>query len=143
MSEERTTMSGFEPTPTPETAPFWDATSRGELAVQFCTACARYYFYPRPQCPNCGSVHVEWRATTGRARLVSYVINYRPLPPFDPRTPLIVALVELAEGPRMMTNIVGVAPDPDHLPLDLELSVTFVAQGAVQLPVFEPAAAAA
>ncbi|MYS79228.1 Zn-ribbon domain-containing OB-fold protein [Embleya scabrispora] len=136
-------MSGFEPTPTPETAPYWDAAARGDLSVQFCLQCARHYFYPRPACPRCGGESVEWRTVAGRARLVSYVINHRPLPPFDATVPQIVALVELDEGPRMMTAIVGVEPAPEHLPLDLALEVAFVDCGDVRLPVFKPMAVAA
>jgi uncharacterized OB-fold protein len=73
---------------------------------------------------------------------VSYVINYRPLPPFDPARPLIVALVELAEGPRMMSSITGVEAEPSALELDMPLKVSFTRRGDFALPVFTPAVAA-
>jgi uncharacterized OB-fold protein len=134
-------MTGPTPVPTPETLPFWDGAAQGELRVQRCRSCERYYFYPRPFCPRCFSQDVEWTTVSGDARLVSYVINYRPLPPFDPSVPIVVALVELAEGPRMMSNIVGVAPDPSALELDMPLTVSFAPRGDYALPVFTPAPA--
>lgn len=127
------------PRPTPETAPYWKAAAQGELHMQQCNACRKYYFYPRPTCPYCHGSEVTWRAVSGRARLVSYVINQRPLPPFDPKTPLVIGLVELEEGPRMMTNIVDVEAVPAALELDMELSVRFVTRGDQKLPVFAPA----
>ncbi|MDR0357999.1 MAG: Zn-ribbon domain-containing OB-fold protein [bacterium] len=136
-------MSGPIPEPTPETLPFWAATARGALQIQRCSSCRRHYFYPRPFCPRCGSADVSWTRVSGSARLVSYVINHRPLPPFDPETPIVIALVQLTEGPRLMTNIVDVPPDPAALRLDMPLEVTFVERGTFNLPVFKPAGAVA
>ena len=132
-------MPGLTPLPTPDTAPYWEGAAAGELRIQQCTSCTKYYFYPRPFCPNCGSAEVEWRVTSGRASLVSYVINHRPVPPSD--EPLVIALVQLEEGPRMMTNGVGVEPLPENLPLDLPLRVTFEQRGEYSIPVFTPAEA--
>lgn len=132
-------MPGLEPLPTPDTAPYWEGAAAGELRIQQCTSCSEYYFYPRPFCPKCGSDEVEWRVTSGRASLVSYVINHRPVPPSD--EPLVIALVQLEEGPRMMTNIVGVQPLPENLPLDLPLHVTFEQRGEHAIPMFTPAEA--
>lgn len=133
-------MPGLTPLPTPDTAPYWEGAAAGELRIQQCTSCTRYYFYPRPFCPHCGSAAVEWRVTSGRATLVSYVINHRPVPAAN--EPLVIALVQLEEGPRMMTNVVGVEPLPENLPLDLPLRVTFEQRGEHSIPVFTPAAAA-
>jgi uncharacterized OB-fold protein len=134
-------MTGPTPVPTPETLPFWEGAAQGELRMQRCRSCARYYFYPRPFCPHCFSQDVEWTTVSGDARLISYVINHRPLPPFDPSVPLVVALVELAEGPRMMSNITGVEPVPSALELDMPLKVTFAPRGDYALPLFAPAVA--
>lgn len=131
-------MPGPQPTPTPETLPFWEAAAREQLQIQRCTPCGVHYFYPRPFCPTCGSDDVEWTQVSGRARLLSYVINHRPLPPFPADEPLIVAMVELEEGPRLMTNIVDVHPVPEDLPLDMQLEVSFRRQGEFTLPVFRP-----
>ena len=128
--------SGMTPTPTPETAPFWEAAKYDRLLIQRCRSCVLHYFYPRPFCPRCASADVEWDVVSGRGRLVSYVIDYRPMPPTDGAVPLIIALVELDEGVRLLTNIVDAAPDPDALPLDAPVSVAFQPRGDVKLPVF-------
>jgi uncharacterized OB-fold protein len=133
--------AGLIPTPTPDSIPFWEAAKEGRLVVQRCRACGDHYFYPRDHCPRCGSADVEWREASGRGRLVSYVINHRPMPPADPSVPQVIALVELEEGVRMLTNVVDTPPDPDLLPLDAEVQVGFVARGDGQLPVFRLAGA--
>ncbi|XVV38340.1 Zn-ribbon domain-containing OB-fold protein [Streptomyces sp. CA-100214] len=125
------------PKATPETAPYWDAANEGRLSIQRCTPCGRPYFYPRPNCPHCGSAKVEWFDASGRARLVSYIINRRPAPGFEDVSP-VIALVELEEGPRMLTNIVGVAPEPEQLLLDMPLTVAFESRGGQAVPVFAP-----
>ena len=111
------TAQGFKPVPvpTPETQPFWDGCAAGELRIQRCADCGRPYFYPRPVCPACGSRNVEWFTASGRATLYSYVINHRPAPGFEDDAPYAIAVVELDEGPRMMTSIVGLPATPEAL----------------------------
>jgi uncharacterized protein len=128
------------PRPTPETRPYWDGARAGELRIQRCTACREHYFYPRPFCPRCGSSEVEWVTASGRASLHSYVINYRPAPGFEDDAPYAIAVVALEEGPRMMTNIVGIENTPENLVLDMPLEVTFQGRGDQCVPVFRPAA---
>ncbi|TDD06634.1 Zn-ribbon domain-containing OB-fold protein [Nonomuraea diastatica] len=127
------------PKPTPETQPFWDGTAAGELRIQRCQTCARHYFYPRPSCPHCGGDQVEWVRASGRATLYSYVINHRPALGFEDDAPYAIAVVELEEGVRMMSNIVGVPTTPENLPLDMKLRVVFEQRGDVHVPLFEPA----
>lgn len=128
------------PLPTPETRPFWEACARGELRLQRCGRCEAFFFYPRPACPRCGlDDRVTWEAVSGAATLHSYVISHVPAPGYEEEVPFVVAVVELAEGPRMLTNIVGVAPEPDSLPLDMALLVDFEARGETRVPVFRPA----
>jgi uncharacterized OB-fold protein len=126
------------PVPTPETQPYWDAAAAGELRIQRCADCGIAYFYPRPICPSCGSGNVEWFTASGRATLYSYVINHRPAPGFEADAPYAIAVVQLAEGPRMMTSLVGVDPTPEALQLDMELRVAFEQRGELSLPVFTP-----
>ncbi|MGH3628795.1 MAG: Zn-ribbon domain-containing OB-fold protein [Sciscionella sp.] len=128
------------PVPTPETQPYWDGAANGELRIQRCTACGDPFFYPRPRCPRCGSGAVEWFTASGRATLYSYTINHRPAPGFEEDAPYAIAVVQLAEGPRMMTNIVGIENTPENLVLDMELRVTFERRGDIALPQFTPAA---
>lgn len=132
------------PQPTPETQHFWDGCAAGELRLQRCVTCQKSYFPPRAFCPACGSREVEVYAASGKASLYSYVINHRPRPDMGTE-PHSIAVVELAEGPRMMTNIVGCPQTPEALQLDMPLSVTFETFGegakAITLPFFEPAKA--
>lgn len=127
------------PQPSPETQPFWDGCAAGELRLQRCQQCEAFYFPPRPFCPSCLSADVEWRTVSGRATLHTYLINHRPARGFEKDAPYAIAVVQLEEGPRMMSNIVGVENTPENLPLDMSLQVTFEPRGDVMLPVFEPA----
>ncbi len=127
------------PVPTPETQHFWDGTKAGELRLQTCDDCAKTYFPPRPFCPGCGSRKVSIVKASGKATLYSYVINHRPAAPgFTP--PYAIAVVELTEGPRMMTNIVDCPQTPEALVLDMKLEATFEKlDEAITLPMFKPA----
>ena len=125
------------PQPTPETQHFWDGARAGELRLQRCDECRHVYFPPRPFCPSCGSRSVTVFKASGRGKLHSYVIHHRPTPGFTP--PYAIAVVELQEGPRMMTNIVDCPQTPEALQLDMALEVTFVAQDdKISLPFFRP-----
>jgi uncharacterized protein len=125
------------PQPTPETAHFWDGTKAGELRLQRCDACSHVYFPPRPFCPACASRAVSIFAATGRAKLHSYVISHRAAPGFT--APYSIAVVELEEGPRMMTNIVNCPQTPEALQLDMQVEVVFEAlDETISLPHFRP-----
>ena len=127
------------PQPSPETQPFWDGSAAGELRLQRCQRCAAFYFPPRPFCPTCFSSEVEWRTVSGRGTLHTYLINHGPARGFEDDAPYAIAVVQLEEGPRMMSNIVGIENTPENLRLDMPLRVTFESRGEVMLPVFEPA----
>lgn len=136
------TTTRLLPTPTPETAAFWQATKNGELLLQHCCNCEKPYFPPRPFCPSCGSGDIQEIAASGDATLWSYVISMRPAPGIE--APYVVAAVKLREGVTMMTNVINCPASPDHLHLDMPLRVLFVQlSDEVTLPLFEPAGAAA
>ncbi|MFF3740122.1 Zn-ribbon domain-containing OB-fold protein [Streptomyces sp. NPDC002566] len=104
------------------TRAYWDAAARGRLLIRRCAACARAHHYPREFCPYCWSDDVSWEDASGRATLYTWsVVHRNDLPPFGERTPYVVAVVDLAEGPRMATEIVG----PGELSAGAELEVTF------------------
>ena len=125
------------PQPSPETQHFWEGTKAGELRLQRCDACSHVYFPPRPFCPSCASRKVSVFAASGRAKLYSYVINERRHPAFD--GPYAIAVVELDEGPRMMSNIVETEQTPEALELDMPLEVTFEElSDEISLPLFRP-----
>ena len=125
-----------KPKPTPETQHFWDGTQAGELRLQRCDACAHVYFPPRPFCPACGSRKVSIFKASGKGKLYSYVINHRPAAPgFTP--PYSIAVVELDEGVRMMTDIVDCPQTPEALELDMRLEVKFEKlDDQITLPLF-------
>jgi hypothetical protein len=127
------------PIPTPESKPFWDGCREGELRLQRCVACDRFYFPPQSTCPNCASDEITWAALSGRATLHTYLINHTPAPGFEEDAPYAIAIVQLEEGPRMMSNIIGVDNTPEALVLDMDLEVVFVPRGDVALPQFRPA----
>ncbi len=125
------------PQPTPETAHFWDGTRAGELRLQRCDACSHIYFPPRPFCPVCASRSVSVFAASGRAKLHSYVISHRAAPGFT--APYSIAVVELEEGPRLMTNIVNCPQTPEALQLDMPVEVVFEAlDETISLAHFRP-----
>jgi uncharacterized OB-fold protein len=115
------------------TRAYWDAAAEGRLLIRRCGACGRAHHYPREFCPHCWSEDVTWEPASGRATLYTWsVVHRNDLPPFSERVPYVAAVVELAEGPRMMTEIVGAgealepiaAGDPD-LAGGTELQVAF------------------
>jgi len=124
------------PVATPETAHYWDGTARGELLLQRCHACTTTYFPPQAFCPACSSDDVDIVRAAGTGTLHSYVITHLAAPGFE--APYVLAVVELDEGPRLLTNLVDVEPDPDTLVLDTPVEVGFEAVGDVRLPVFRP-----
>jgi uncharacterized OB-fold protein len=112
------------PTPDYDTDEFWEGCREGVLRVRHCNACGAFHFYPRPFCPQCWSTDVEWVAATGRARLYTYsIVHSNDLPPWPERVPYVAAVVELDEGPRMMTNVEGCAFD--DLAIGMPLVVDF------------------
>jgi hypothetical protein len=129
------------PQPSPETQRYWDGCKRHELWLPYCTNCKAFFFYPRPFCPTCFGWQVEWRQTSGRGKVYTFSIQYRPQAPgFTP--PYVTAIVQLDEGPRMLTNLVGVEADPEHVHCDMPVEVEFLElSDEISLPVFHPVSA--
>lgn len=126
------------PTPDADTQPFWDGAREGKLLVRRCLDCAHTYFYPRPFCPSCWSDRVEWVEASGRAELYTWsVVRHNDLPPFAQRVPYVAAIVELEEGPRMMTNVVDCDFDALAAGLPLEVEYREISDD-VTIPVFTP-----
>ena len=126
------------PVPTPETRHFWDGCRDGKLILQRCGDTGRAYFPPRPFSPYTGSRNVSVFEASGRGTLYSYVINQRPAKGFD--APYAIAIVQLPEGVRMMTNIVDCEQTPEALELDMPLEVCFdKIDDDISLPLWRPA----
>ena len=127
------------PQPDLETQPFWDAARDGKLLIKHCNACGEHHFYPRPFCPKCWSDDVEWVEASGRATLYSWsVVHRNDLPPFGDRVPYVAAVVDLAEGPRMMTNVVECEFDALTMGMDVE-AVFHPTSNEVTIVQFRPA----
>nr|WSX51303.1 Zn-ribbon domain-containing OB-fold protein [Streptomyces sp. NBC_00974] len=124
------------------TRPYWDAAAQGRLLLRRCGECGKAHHYPREFCPACwaGEDQVTWETASGRAALYTWsVIHRNDLPPFDRRTPYVAAVVDLAEGPRMMTEVVDC--EEAALRIGMPLSVTFrEAAPGIWTAVFAPAA---
>ncbi|GLF97320.1 Zn-ribbon domain-containing OB-fold protein [Streptomyces yaizuensis] len=134
------------PTPPPHalpeiddfTRPYWEAAAEGRLLVRRCRGCARAHHYPREFCPYCWSADVVWETASGRATLYTWsVVHRNDLPPFRLRLPYVAAVVDLAEGPRMSTEIVECPPEALRVSMPLEATFRRAAP-ELCLPVFRP-----
>ncbi|GGY25268.1 Zn-ribbon domain-containing OB-fold protein [Streptomyces omiyaensis] len=118
------------------TRTYWDAAAEGRLLIRRCRACGRPHHYPREFCPHCWSEDVVWERASGRATLYTWsVVHRNDLPPFDGRVPYAAAVVDLEEGPRMMTEVVGVPEDGLRVGMPLEAAFREGPDG-VTVPVF-------
>ena len=123
------------PAITHDNAFFWEGLAHGRLLVQRC-ACGRLRHPPGPACPVCHSFEWEPVEMTGRGRIYSYVVmHHPPIPPFE--YPHLVVLVELEEGTRLISNLVGVQPDQVRVVMPVDVAFTEVEPGLV-LPLFRP-----
>ncbi|MEZ5169406.1 MAG: Zn-ribbon domain-containing OB-fold protein [Acidimicrobiia bacterium] len=127
------------PNPDVETKPYWDAARDHRLLIQRCASCGGHQFYPRPFCKVCWSTDTEWVQASGSATLYSFsVVHQNDLPPFPERVPYVAAVVDLAEGPRMISNVTGCDRDDLAIGMDLEVSFEEIDDDVV-IPVFRPA----
>ena len=110
------------PKPSPTSRPFWEAAKRHELTIQRCGACREYIYYPRPRCPKCFSDQLSWERVSGRGKVYSYTVVRRASSRMFADAPYVLAIVELAEGPRMTTNVV--AP-PEQVRIGMPVTVAF------------------
>ncbi len=128
------------PRPTPWSKPFWDGCKRHELLIQKCKECRRLVFYPKKICSHCLSPSLEWVKASGRGTVYSYTVVYSYQPTeFSEDVPYVIAIINLQEGVRMMSNIVDCPLET--LKCDMEVEVVFDAVTAeVTLPKFKPIA---
>lgn len=126
------------PVPEPEAAPFWAAAFEGRLVVQRCERCGSHQLYPRASCLSCRGP-VDYVEASGRGTVYSYtVIRQNYARPFRDWIPYVVALVDLEEGPRVMTNVVGADPEDVHIGMAVRARFEAVSEEA-GIVLFEPA----
>ena len=117
--------TGALPRPTPETAPFWQALAAGRFELPWCLDCGEAHFYPRMVCPHCFSTRLKWRAASGRGQIHTFVINHKPPKGWTGKVPYVLAVVELDEGPRMLSNLeLDETPTPENILIGQRLLLT-------------------
>lgn len=126
------------PEPTKATEEYWEHTTEERLAIPYCNDCDDFFFFPRSRCPICMAEDIEFRSVSGAATLVSYTTIHRaPTRNYQEMAPYVNALVDLAEGVRLMT-IIDVESEAE-LSIGMDLDVTFAeTESEYKLPFFEP-----
>jgi uncharacterized protein len=129
------------PTPDPVTKPFWDSLKEHAVKLQRCGGCSQLIFYPRALCPSCMSADLAWTSVSGRGVVHAFAIPHRhPNPAFGSTAPFVVALIELEEGARMMSNLVGVDPTPEAVKVGMAVEIVYDdVTEEMTLPKFRPA----
>lgn len=122
-----------------DTKEFWDACKRRELVIQKCQGCGQFRFPPEGVCPHCLSDRFQWQRVSGKGQVYTFsIIRRPPRPEFGESVPYVVGVVELAEGPRMISNVVGCPPE--EVKIGMPVVVTFEdATEQITLPKFRPA----
>lgn len=138
MSDIDTDVLAPGPEITDLNRPYWEGLQEGRHQFQCCKACGHRWLPARSECPNCLADDWSWQTASGSARLVSWVV-YRIAyhASFAQRLPYTVAVVELAEGPRMFSNIVGA--DAASLRIDMPLRMVIEDEGGTAVARFTPA----
>ena len=136
MSPAGNPLPAYPPTPGPDDAPFWDAAAQDRLVLPRCRACGIFIWYPRTFCPDCHRSDVEWTDASGIGTVYSFTVSYRGPGPWAEQAPYVIAYVELDEGPRVLTNIVGV--DPEAVRVGDRVTAVFEPAGSTKVLRFTP-----
>jgi len=130
------------PAITPEAEPFWDAAAQQKLMLQRCQDCNAWIWTPRPACNECGSEKIQWSETSGKGEVYSFtvirqIVGRAASKAFEPDIPYVVAWIDLDEGPRLITNIIGCPVE--EVKLGMRVTVQFEkASEKIWLPKFRP-----
>jgi uncharacterized OB-fold protein len=124
------------PVPSRETAQFWAGAREGRLLMLRCDGCGRFSFPPSLACRHCDCERMTWTETSGRGTVFSYVVYHRVYhPAFKDKVPYVVAVIALDEGPRLISNIVGVPLD--EVRCDMPVTVVFEqVRDGIRIPKF-------
>lgn len=127
------------PRPAPESVPYWEAAANHRLELPRCKVCGKYWFPPSRSCPHCLATDFAWTPVSGRGKVFSFVVFHRVYhPAWEGEVPYVVALIELDEGPRLLSNVVGIPVDDVRCEMPVKVVFDDVAPG-VALPKFTPA----
>ncbi len=124
--------------PEPDTEPFWDATKDHELKYQVCDDCGGVVWHPRRHCTHCTSLNLSWKTSKGEGTVYTYsIVRQNYYPAFRERIPYVVAWIDLDEGFRMLSNVVGV--DVEEVSVGQRVKVDWEDKEGLSLPMFTPA----
>jgi len=127
------------PRPAPESRPYWNAAAQHRLELPWCCDCHEFWFPPSLTCPHCLSTNFVWKPVSGHGKVFSFVTFHRVYhPAFENEVPYVVALIELEEGPRLISNVVGIAPEDVRCEMPVRVVFEDV-EGGVSIPKFTPA----
>ena len=126
------------PQPAPESLPFWQGTKEHKLLIQKCRDCATHWHPPSTICPGCGSRDYDWVRSSGKGTVFSFVTYHRAYHEgWKDELPYVVAVIELEEGARLLSNLTGIAPD--DVVCDMAVEAVFEdVTDEVTLPKFRP-----
>ena len=137
MSPVVADLSKPAPPDDPVTAPFWAAVRQRRLVAPKCQACKLVFLYPRVTCPRCLAREFQWLDLSGRGRVYSCtVVRQAAHPAFVVDVPYVFAVIELDEGPRLASNVVGCPPE--EVAPDQPVEVLFEDRGDHVVPLFRP-----
>jgi uncharacterized OB-fold protein len=123
-----------------DTREFWQATKDGELKYQRCDACGTVVFYPRHHCTSCLSTALSWHTASGRGTVYTYsVVRKAEHPFFRTQVPYAVAWIDLDEGPRILSNIVGIDDPATDIEVGQRVMVEWEIHDDLAIPLFRPA----
>ncbi len=117
--------------------PYWEAAKNGQLLFQECAACGNTSFPPRSICAACNADALEWKESTGKGTVYTYTIARRaPHPVFAQQCPMVIAVIDLEEGFRMMSNVVNCDPAAVSVGMPVQVSFETIDDSDMVLPVF-------
>lgn len=123
------------PTPSPLSQPFWKATKEGRLVIQRCTQCGEYVWTPQMACRKCLTETLEWKQVSGRGTIHTFTVMHRAANPAF-KAPYTIVVVDLEEGPRILSDLIGI--DPKDVRIGMPVEVSFEDAGPVGLYHFRP-----
>ncbi len=127
------------PAVTDLTRPYWDNARAGRLVTQRCASCGNSWHPPLPACPHCHGTDIGWQEVSGAGTVYTYtVVRHATHAALADQIPYVIAIVELAEGPRLVAGITGCAPQDVRVGMPVRVRFTAVT-AEVTLPYFEPA----
>jgi uncharacterized OB-fold protein len=124
--------------PEPDTEPFWQATKDHELKYQVCDDCGGVVWHPRRHCTHCTSLNLSWKTSKGEGTVYTFsIVRQNYYPAFREKIPYVIAWIDLDEGFRMLSNVVGV--DAESVSCGQRVKVSWDDQEGLSLPMFTPA----